>query len=546
MKASHPWTQLSWSNEHKVLSRTLSTLVSEVAQFYVSSSTGAASAGEGGESFVAVSKEFERKRFASLAATRKALSGFKNDLKLIKSKQQHSAGNVDPVLIKELLENFESKLTAYKSAMRRDFDALVSDLGPTEEEVRLCLERSSVAGVDGDDSHDGGAAADQQQQAKREKAKQDLDKNLQMQTQVGLLDRQIQELGGRYGHWDPRDHDVFMRVWNQTPHAPNQPEGQQASSSYPPKKRLLCRKLVTLLSDKTDVECEEHFDWYVQYTALLERKKKLLGEWKGTTQSERERERRAILAGQIAAEGGPGDSETSRDGSNSNSHSHSHAQSGRSGQSGHSEAEAQRMRQQVERWKQSRADEQAARAQEEREQELREQQLRQERARKRQQEARLQLDKWKADEAVIKQLEALELSGGGGGGGGGGGSGSPRRRTSVSTADIESNAARDLEIAKRRREEREAKEKKASLRETRLKDLEGRIGSAPSAPRDPARLLADTVTTGLGRKTAEQLDLAERRRASSGAHSSAMALSARDLTHGGMRRAMPVWTRPGV
>jgi hypothetical protein len=282
---------------------------------------------------------------------------------------------------------------------------------------------------------------------------------------------------------------------------------------------MLCRKLVTLLSDKTDVDCEEHYDWYVQYNGLLEKKKKLLEEWKGLTLSEKEKERRAILAGETAAARGSGSpsrgvrqpSAPARD-----------------------EAEMQRMREQIERWKQQKADETEAQVKAKREEDLRGQQLREERARKRQQEARLQLDKWKADEAVIKQMENLNVQGGS----------SPRRKGSAPTAaEIELNAQRDLEIAKRRREERETKEKKASSRESRLKDLEGKITSAPSATRDPSRVMADTIATGLGRKTAEQLDLAERRRASSGAHSAPLAMSGRDLSTGGMRRAIPSWTR---
>jgi len=527
------WTQLSWVNEQKVLARTLATLLSEVQAFYVSSgssSSGVVSASE--ESFIATAKELDRKRQATVMATRKALGTFKNDIKIIRAKQQLAGANrpsaPDPLQLKELLETFETKLTSYKIAMRRDFDALLGDFVSTEEDLRECLEKSSIAGVGdagggaggGDDSADNITAG-----AKR--VKQDVDKNLQMQTQVAVFDRQIQEMGGRHGHWDPRDHDVFMRVWNQTPAASKSPEA--SGLLHMPKKRMLCRKLVTLLADRTDVECEEHYDWYVKYTSLLEQKKRLLEEWKGTTEKERERERRAILAGRGAAGGG---AEAEDDGSTAASDLHKRY-------TGPSEVEAQRMREQIERWKKSKADEHESKAQHEREEAMRERQLREDRARKRQQEARLQLEKWKADEAVVKQLENLDV------GGAQQGQGSPRRRASVSAAEMEKNAARDLEFAKKRREERETKEKQASARETRIKELEGKIAAAPSASRDPSRLLADTITTGQSRKTAEQLDLEGRRRASSGAHSATIALSARDL--GSMRRATPTWiARPQV
>jgi len=503
---------LAWTNEQKVLARTCATLLNEVTAFYTQSLS------QHDGSFSEDWKELERKRAATLKQTRKALAGFKLDVRTIQGKQQ--ASKVDPTAVAALFENFETKVTAYKSAMRRDFDVLVRDFATTSEELRVCLENSSAnakteGGDDSFESEDQSEAA----LAKDKERKQQLDRNLQMQTQVGLLDRKILDLGGRYGKWDPRDHDVFLRLWN------------QAAGASRPKKQLLIKKLQMQLADKTDVECAEHYDWYLEYNALLEQKKKLLADWKGSSLSDKERQRRAILAGanngreQAGDDDGGEDADKSADRTTAAIHHRDH-----------SEAEKELMREQVERWRKAKAEEQRAKEQAEREEELREKQRRDDKLRKRQQETRLQIEKWRADEALIKQMDTLT--------GGGGGGNSPRRNKSGSAstqADIELSAARDREFALRRREEREAKEKRGVAREQRLKDLEGKLASTPAASRDPKRLLADTVATGASRKTVEQLDEAERKRSGTGAHSATMALSGRDLVQGGMRRATPAW-----
>ena len=127
---------LAWTNEQKVLARTCATLLNEVTAFYTQSMS------QHDGSFSEDWKELERKRAATLKQTRKALAGFKLDVRTIQGKQQ--ASKVDPTAVAALFENFETKVTAYKSAMRRDFDVLVRDFATTSEELRVCLENSSA------------------------------------------------------------------------------------------------------------------------------------------------------------------------------------------------------------------------------------------------------------------------------------------------------------------------------------------------------------------------------------------------------------------
>ncbi len=60
--------------------------------------------------------------------------------------------------------------------------------------------------------------------------------------------------------------------------------------------------------------------------------------------------------------------------------------------------------------------------------------------------------------------------------------------------------------------------------------------------RDVNRLWGDTKASEANRITFEDLDEAERRRATDGAHSSRVAMTGRDLQFGG--RAVPNWCKP--
>ena len=514
------WTQLSWTNEHNVLKRTFATLLNEAQGFYLSQSQ------NNDEDFQATCKDFERRRDVDLKATRKGLQSFRNDLKVIRSKQlpgiatAAAGGDTSAVTaIKDLLESFEAKLSAYKSAMRKDFDALQAEYGRCEEDLHASLESTALLAT----ATDGKQGAEQQHKEALEtrRAQQEhLDQNLQMQHRVARIDRQIQELGGRCGRWDPRDHDIFMRIWNQTP--VSQSGGR--THAHHPKKAALCKKLSALVVDKTDVDCEEHFDWFLRYTRLLEEKKALLEEWKGVAQSEKTRAIHAVLSGRRGAGGAMADAEVDTSGASS---SHDGPGTSRSRRR-HSESEAQSMRERIERWRQQKAEEAQERLKVSRDDEARDRARQEDLKKQRQQEARLQIDKWKTEEAVAKQLlGAAEQRG------------SPAKRP----LEVEANHSRDMEMALRRREEREAKEKKAKARELRLKEMEGKLAPAEArdVKRDTQRLQGATLSFGMARKTAEYLDDAERRRQGAGAHSGPMALNARDLSS--MRRATPAWIR---
>lgn len=108
-------------------------------------------------------------------------------------------------------------------------------------------------------------------------------------------------------------------------------------------------------------------------------------------------------------------------------------------------------------------------------------------------------------------------------------------------AELKRRQERNMELAKQRKEKFVVQAQKKNERDRRLSDL---LNNAPEpmVERDPARLLNSTKASEAARVYSEDLDAADRRRSTGSAHSSAVAMSGRDLQFAG--RAKPVWMRP--
>ena len=100
---------------------------------------------------------------------------------------------------------------------------------------------------------------------------------------------------------------------------------------------------------------------------------------------------------------------------------------------------------------------------------------------------------------------------------------------------------KDLELAKTKRAQLTQARNKPFEREQLIRDT--KVNVLEKEPtRDVNRLLSDTKATTAGKVTYEDLDAAERRRSSGGAHSSVVPGSGRDLQFAG--RATPAWMKP--
>ncbi len=84
---------------------------------------------------------------------------------------------------------------------------------------------------------------------------------------------------------------------------------------------------------------------------------------------------------------------------------------------------------------------------------------------------------------------------------------------------------------------------KKTEREKHIADARVNVLDGKEISRDVNRLWSDTKASHAGKITYEDLDDAERRRATGGAHSSRVAMTGRDLQMGG-GRAVPNWCKP--
>jgi hypothetical protein len=99
----------------------------------------------------------------------------------------------------------------------------------------------------------------------------------------------------------------------------------------------------------------------------------------------------------------------------------------------------------------------------------------------------------------------------------------------------------DLEKAKQRKLQADQIQQQKTARERRI--LEAQVNSmGADIGRDPARLLSATKAYEAMKISEIDLDAAQHRRNTVGAHESKMAMGGRDLVFSG--RAQPTWMRP--
>jgi len=116
-----------------------------------------------------------------------------------------------------------------------------------------------------------------------------------------------------------------------------------------------------------------------------------------------------------------------------------------------------------------------------------------------------------------------------------------RRASSADPAEARRRRERDAESLRQRKELIAARQRQLRPRAEVINEIEANVEF--DAKRDRDRLLRPTTAFASQIVSGEQLDEAERRRASSSAHASNVAFTGRDLR--GVSRATPAWTRAG-
>ena len=449
----------------------------------------------------------QRRVEESVLAVSRKLQAFRNGLSSIQQRLHdftHATSNVES--IQGILENFESKISAYKRSMREEFTALVE-----EENVytRDCesMSRKIEEWIDyepkGSTMADGGGSPMRRKKAERQQAgiKERYEKDMARQAKMGALDRELVLIGGRTGGWETSEHDIFLKVWTQTVTVRPVSKAQRS---------VLVRRCTPMLPNRTADEVDEHCLYYSNYLDLTDEKKRVLNEWKEERQANKNKE---VDAGKAALAQGVDVLETVLPGSPR-----------RSGKVDLEKRE--NTKQKIAKWREDRAaKEREAKAKKEQDVALKKKAEIDDRVFQRNSN-KLRIQKWRNEEKEKQDRlsAARELA---------------NRPKTVDPAEVSRRRERDEEMLKRQKEKRDEAEKKRTARERRLRELEAQHEFKADVPitRDTERLLAPTSTYESYRVTPQQRAEAEKRRKETSAHNSTMAGTGRDLAMGGKARA---------
>lgn len=194
-----------------------------------------------------------------------------------------------------MLENFEEKLTSFKFVMRSEFDSLLV------QEKGLLKDISNLTNdIDEWDNPNSISNDNALQAAKQEKNRERQTRDIERISVIGAIDRKITAIG-RYGKWDSRDHDVFLKVWSQVIDKEHQnfdedmTDKKDSVQLSPSQRSMILRKINICALGKPQVEMEEHLNWYLQYMYLTLYKKKLVNEWKKDSATAESKRNEAVL-----------------------------------------------------------------------------------------------------------------------------------------------------------------------------------------------------------------------------------------------------------
>eukprot|EP01031_Cornospumella_fuschlensis_P029120 gene29120-35146_t len=495
-------------------------------------------------------QQLEKQRSEHKAHIIKQVAWFRNTLDSIQMKLDEKASYNErqaKMLLQQLLENFEGRLSSFKLVMRGEFDRLedeermlTMEIAHLEQNLAAYTSSAHIPEVN-----------EEEEEKKREiqvqKNQQRLNDDVAHKAAIGEVDRDLATLG-RCGDWDPRDHDAFVRVWNSTlagtevvhrvvHHADNADQAKpeiahdhgpetlhedahgSAFVAYevqinPTQKAQLVKKMEFHVLGKKRDEILSHIEWYSKVLVLMAKKKQLLSDWR------RAQQRRRSLPSDQSID--PAEEERLLQADDRLDEDKLAREEERL-----KRLEEQRLtaKMRVAKWK---ADKQKQEEHEKAEKQRlseREQKLATEKKEK-QAAVKMQLEAWKQSSGGKKEKVASPPS-------------SPRK---TDPAELRRRQEQDLELARQRKEKLDEIAMKTNERERRVTELLREVKPVAGAERDPSRVLSGTKAYEAGKVYVEDLDEAEHKRATRGAHSATIAMSGRDLQFTG--RAKPTWMRP--
>jgi hypothetical protein len=463
--------------------------------------------------FTQESAAFARNRENTLYLVRKRLLGFKTGLKNIDNRlksvrEQNKRGQYDPVDLQKYLESFESKLTAYKSSMRAEYDALQHEENVLEDSITHMMgkiEEWEGDETSGNKSLAAGAAREQQAKAQRARTQDRYEKHMELQGKIGAIDRQMANLGGMHGGWDARDHDAFVRAWVQSTSVTQVTLNES-------QRRVLRKRLVANVPVKTEEEFDDHIDWYMTHLKLTSEKKELLELWKASKKVEQTRKYKSSFEEELDVQ------------------EEEHQRQNRVTSVFVSAEDREAAKVRIASWKKEKEAEARRKQAAENEAKILELQKVEDDKRKRQALQRAKLESWKKEEEVTKQNDSKAEK-------------LPSASARVVAAQLEDRQQRDRELTQMQLARKEKAQERVMLRETKVREMAKALKSEGStvleAKKDSARLRAGTKTFNQHKFETESIVEAQRRRESTSAHSSVMPGHGRDLH--GVGRSPAAW-----
>jgi hypothetical protein len=304
------------------------------------------------------------------------------------------------------------------------------------------------------------------------------------------------------GGWDSRDHDGFLRAWVQTFGGVGESKIIEVSDSQ---RASLLTRLLQAVPVKTEEEFNEHIDWFVQYNTLHDRKKKYLEQWKDSRTTDRNKKVDTLFAEVVEEET---DKKPAHNGT---------------------DKDRAALKSRIEAWRHQKEEDKKQEVRLQKERAHKEAESRQAEMRRRQEMNKLELERWKKEEAATKKKVNNTQNTVRG------------PSTKKTNSQLLERQAQDRYLTQMRVAQKEAAEEKHRSREIRMRALEENLREELdiSVERDPDRLLSGTRAFDDKRMTGRELLEAEERRAGYSAHESRIPMSGRDLSN--TRRAVPSW-----
>jgi hypothetical protein len=154
---------------------------------------------------------------------------------------------VSPGNLRESIQTFEERLNATKAYLQSSFESSTDEFTAIDK----FLSEFDISLYDYDSN--GGESKVERDEEQDARTASNLERSFAVQARVGAIDKELAQLGGRTGHWDSRDHDVFLKVITQL---------YGGNMSKIRAEGPLIRKLAVALPNKIEEELIIHTAWY--------------------------------------------------------------------------------------------------------------------------------------------------------------------------------------------------------------------------------------------------------------------------------------------